>query len=789
MSLRELCLQSQRFHEIDLAAFKKEIGAVEIHGMEDYFLTLLEKGIKVSNDCNSIIAYLIGITDDKPNGSLDYKGGTLPDVDMDFSDDRRSEVIAYVTRKYGADKVCGIGTYQINWARNSIKSAGRALGYEPGFVAEIAALVPPLEQGKNWHIEEALEISEPLKKLYEQNADVKKIIDASKPIDDLINSRGKHAAGIIIADRKIAETAPTFRDEDDFPVCEFVGGEVESLGLVKMDFLGIATLTVISDTLKMIEKRHKVKIMPDEIPLDDPKAFELMSSGNLMGIFQMQGDGLSAFAKSYAPKTLEDITAIIAIYRPGPMQFMGDILNIRNGKTWVDIQPHGEKYPLLKDILKETQLYFVYQEQIMRVVQLLAGYNDIEADEFRKIIGKKLRDKMVKEKTRFETKALEKGMCQKDIDDLWEQMVDFAKYSFNKSHALSYAIVATQTAWLKAHYPVEFFAANIKREIGDIAKVTAFVEEAKTCFGISLLSPDINESYAQFTVVNDSVIRFGLAGIVGVGATVVDPITAERDSNGRFQSITDFLWRIGFKSNVVINMIKAGCFDSFATRSQLLEPLPNGIPYIEELMKFVKEVKDKGWVPFETDKEWIPLPPVPSYSKDQIMEMENSVTNLSLSGTVFDIYKEQINSILKKTEKNKWVVVGVVSDLKEFKKKSGFSFQLQLKDGKVLKCLAFNASQTMTTALKTNPTNLFAVELKRFKDEENTMIANGVQPINKSQAEEYIIPITLDNDGLLALEQNEGLKERVVYTAQSRMLCLNFKGQSFSAMKPIGYIQ
>lgn len=788
--LRSLCNQSPRFDALndeEYAWYKKEIGAYELQGYEKYFLDLIDSGKKVANECNSIVAYLANVSDYKPAESMTYKGGTLPDVDTDFADDKRELVIQYMIDKYKPEYTAGIGAYNYMWARSAVDYAGKALGYPLEEVALIKSLVPLNEQGKNWHIDEALKKSPEFKAKYDNNSRAKELIDWAAIIDGTINGRTQHAAGIVVSADPISEMAPTFRNKTDKPVLEFVDDDAEALGLVKNDFLGLKTLTVISTALRLIKEKHGVELTLGEIPIDDDATYAFLSSGNLLGIFQLEGKGIANFTKSFAPANLMDVTLISAGYRPGPIQFLDDILRTKNGLEYETNEPPGQKFPLLKDVLKETYGYFIYQEQIQKVVQVLAGYSDHEADEFRKIISKKIIDKMPKEKKRFSTKAKQKGMTDKDIEDLWKQMEDFASYCFNKSHALAYSILTVKTAWLKRHYAAEFYAANILSDITKQSKVSMFINEAKG-LNVKVLPPDINESNADFTVVNDTTLRFGIGGIASVGLGTGNPIVKEREENGPFSSVSEFILRTSIHSNVMSSLIKAGCFDRFASRSQLMAPFGE-IIFHEQLANTIKYLKLRGAEPFAKDEEYLDLPIVADYTPLTMAEMEKEAIGLYLTHNPLIIYADEIEKLRVKSKQN--LFAGFPYDLRIFKSGKGCSFMIEAEDDEQYTFLLVGKSWTKYKDTIEKLTSDFVIVINPFQTkEEGTYFANNIVSLKKAipnLVEPIIFPIPLHPlsiDALLSIRDSQPVPKR---DEQQFELYVRFIGKHFELTRFVGY--
>jgi len=668
-TLRELCLSSSRLSEIDYAAFRKEIGAVEIYNMEGYFLALKKKGIKVTNDQNSTIAYLIGITDEKPTGLPKYIGGTSPDIDIDFDKDKRDEVVSYIKNKYGPSHVARIGTFNRMYAKSAIRYVGKALGYEFDFIDKLANMVPDPVQGTNWTIDSLLSLNEDFKTIYEKDSNAKRVIDLARKMEGLISSRSTHAAGIIISNEPLYETIPIWESEGEI-ITECDMNEVEALGFLKVDMLALKTLSVIEKTLKLIEKNHGIKLSLEDIPINDSESYELISSGNLLGIFQFEGDSITKFIKQFKPKQFSDIVLISAGFRPGPMDFLFSILKIRNNQK-PDIIPQAERFPVLKSVLQSTYGYFIYQEQIQKTVQLIAGYSDQEADEFRKIVAKKQKAKMVKEKERFRDKAMQIGMTEEEIDQLWNEMESFSAYAFNLSHAVSYSIITAKTAYLKAHYTDEFYAANLIFESNDLQKMTEFIYEARN-FGIEVYPPDVNESETEFTVVGHNRIRFGLSGIKGLGSDA-QVLLEQRQKGGPFKSLSDLIIRTGIKTNSLTALAKAGCLERFLTRAQLLH-VENDLSFIEYLSEAVHLLREKDYL-FRIPKhdEILDVPLEFDYPIEKRLDFEYEVTNMWFTSTLGDVYRKEIEEFLSDKDKRYLCTVGFIVSHKKFKNGRGLT--------------------------------------------------------------------------------------------------------------------
>lgn len=740
MNLRQIC-QSERYARLtdsEYLLFKKEMGSIEIHNMEPYFLDIISKNIKVTNNCNSMVAYLCGITDEKPVRSINYKGGTSPDIDTDISRVKRQEVLDYIKQKYGESNVAGISTYGIMWAKGAVRLAAKALGYSMETENKVANLVPDLKQGRNWTIDEALAESSELKALYDSDDDAEKIINYAKKIDGIYSNRSQHAAGYIISDRAINDILPTWYNTENFPVVEASMSEVEALSLLKADFLGLSTLDVIDTTLKFIKQRHNVNIDIDNLPDDDSKTLKLLSTGNLMGIFQLEGRDISNYTKLFKPTKFMDIVLISSGYRPGPIQFMHNILKIRHKDSMVDeTEIPGNRFPIIKEILKDTYGYFIFQEQLMKVVQLIAGYTDTEADEFRKIISKKIRDKLPKERERFFEKAAQHGMTTKETEDLWDQMIDFANYAFNLSHGVAYSLITYTTAYLKAHYPVEFYAANILSDINNQEKVNLFIADAKA-FNIDILPPDINESNAEFSIINDKVIRFGIGGIKYVGMNTAQQFISERTANGKYSSVSHFIARNNPRSNVLNMLIIAGAFNSIADKSVLLDHNDTyNMHNYEALLEYIKYAKEKQWI-LSYEREVIAFPIAKQISDFDNMLMEQEALGMNIQYNVFNILNNNVSRIVKD---HPYAIICKIGTVKPFKSAKGCKASAITDEGHSIDILIFsNLYNKVKKALDNKDKTLFAITNYKYMDD-GAIACNKILTISipNSENSKYIV--------------------------------------------------
>lgn len=566
---------------------KYELGVIEQMGFSAYFLITWdfinfakENGIPVGpgrgSAAGSIVAYVLEITDLDPirhnllfERFLNPERISMPDVDIDFCIERRSEVIDYVSKKYGADKVCQIVTFGTFAAKAALKGVARVFNIPFAESNKLSALIPSNPGAK---IEDALQEGMELRNLYDSDPEIKKLVDMAKSIEGIKNNIGMHAAGIIISHKPLNEIVPVQPSKEGIIITEYPMADLEKLGLLKMDFLGLRNLTIISKTLKMIKQRHGIEIDINNIPLDDKKTYKMLTDGKTSGVFQLESSGMTKLVRDLKPSVFEDLGALVALFRPGPLEsgMVTGFVERKHGRQKITYA-----HPLLEPILKDTYGTIVYQEQIMQIFQTLAGYSLGQADMVRRMMGKKKIEEMAKQKELFIEGAGKNGMNAKNSTELFEQIEKFAEYCFNRSHSAAYAFVAYQTAYLKTHYTVEYLSALLSSVASDQDKTQAYIEEALK-YGIKVLPPDINKSYAEFTP-DEKNIRFGLVSIKQVGEVVVESIIKEREENGPFESIYDFCKRVDSKCSnkrVMEGLIKSGAFSNIEkSRKQLLENL------------------------------------------------------------------------------------------------------------------------------------------------------------------------------------------------------------------------
>ncbi|MBI5562664.1 MAG: DNA polymerase III subunit alpha [Deltaproteobacteria bacterium] len=572
-------VEAVRLHYYD--RLFKEIGVIKRMGFPGYFLIVEDfirharsKDIPVGpgrgSAAGSLVAWSLGITNLDPikynllfERFLNPDRISLPDIDIDFCYEKRDEVIKYVTQKYGSDNVTQIITFGQMKARACIRDVGRALDMPYGDVDRIAKLVP---EELDITIESALEKEPRLKKLAEDDEKVKDLIEVAIALEGLPRHASTHAAGVVISNRPLVEYVPLYKSQkEDVITTQFAMKDIEKIGLVKFDFLGLKTLTVIDKTVKAVKRTRGVAIDMDALPLDDKASYDLIASGDTNGIFQLESSGIKEKIKKLRPENFEEVMAAIALYRPGPLQsgMVEDFINRKHGKT-----PIAYELPELQPILENTYGVMVYQEQVMEIARVLAGFTPAEADALRKAMGKKLSDVMLAQKTRFLDGAKKKNVPLKKAEHIFDLIVKFAGYGFNKSHSAVYALIAYQTAYLKVHYPAEFMAALMSSDMGDTDKVVKYVNECRA-IAIPVDPPDINSSFMEFYVTGGRV-RFGLGAIKNVGGAAIEETLNVR-SSGAFASMIDFLSRVDSRKlnkKVTESLIKCGAFD-FAGEGRL----------------------------------------------------------------------------------------------------------------------------------------------------------------------------------------------------------------------------
>ncbi len=586
-----------------------ELGVVEHMGFNGYFLIIADfmnwgkdQGIVFGpgrgSAAGSIISYSLKITELDPlqydllfERFLNPDRISMPDVDIDIQDTRRDEVIEYCAQKYGQDRVANIVTFGTMAARNAVRDVARVLQVPYAEADRLAKMIPPPIQGRHTPLKKSIADNFDLKREYEENEGSKKVFDLAIQLEGTIRSHGVHAAGVVIAPDEIVKFAPLEMAQKGVVTTQYPMGPVDELGLLKMDFLGLSNLTIIKNCLRIIKKVYGKEIDLNTLPLDDAKTFTLFQRGDTTGVFQLESAGMKRYLKDLKPTVFDDIVAMVALYRPGPMQFIDDFINRKHGRTEIKYM-----HPLMEPALKTTYGVLVYQEQVMQISKDLCGFTGGQADTLRKGIGKKIPEVLAKMKTQFIEGAIEHSKADRRMmETFWKQLEDFAAYCFNKSHAACYGLIAYQTAYLKAHYPSAFMAALMTSDYDDTDRLAIEISECQK-MGISVLPPDVNESFHEFAVVPDkdqpdnrkAPIRFGLDAIKNVGTGAVEEILRARAIDHGFENLEDYLSKVSAR---IVNrkgmesLVKAGAFDRFNDRSVLMHNLDVMLAYSNRLQK------------------------------------------------------------------------------------------------------------------------------------------------------------------------------------------------------------
>ncbi|MES2023732.1 MAG: DNA polymerase III subunit alpha [Patescibacteria group bacterium] len=634
------------------------VGDLLRHAKENGILTTIRGSV-----AGSMVTYLIGITNVNP---IEYKlpferflnpfRPSPPDIDMDYADNRRDEMIEYAKKKYGEDKVAQIGTFGTMMAKGSVRDVARALGHEYSIGDRISKMIPLGSQGMPMTIDHAMKIVPELKEAYEKEKDTKEIIDLAKKIEGCVRHISVHAAGVVIAPKPIYEYTPVQLDPKGGKVItQYDMYSIEEAGLLKFDFLGIRNLAILGDAISLVKKFYNINIDIEKIPLDDKKTFALLASGQTEGLFQLNGSGMTRYLKELKPTSIHDINAMVALYRPGPMESIPEYIKRKHNPKLV-------KYldPRMKKFLTESYGLIVYQDDLLFCALEMAGYNWEEADKFRKAVGKKIPAEMAAQHKKFTDGIVANGQTKKFAEELWKLFEPFQAYGFNKAHAASYGKVAYQTAYMKANYPVEYMTAILTAESGDVEKISEIINECKN-MKIPVLPPNINESYGGFTVIRvpseaepplggsasmvSRDIRFGFYTIKNLGTDISDAIISERKANGEFKNISDFLDRIKHKNlnkKSMEALIKSGSMDEFSDRGTLLFNLENMLEYNKESSKQnANQISLFGALPTTSAPSFKLRDGTPATQTEKLL-WEKELLGLYISGHPLDRLREKL---------------------------------------------------------------------------------------------------------------------------------------------------
>jgi len=707
-------LDSQGHLKHSLAEYEqrlaRELAIIQQMRFSGYFLIVWdfiryakEHGIPVGpgrgSAAGSLVSYSLGITDLDPlqhellfERFLNPERVSMPDIDIDFCMNRRAEVIDYVTQKYGRENVAQIITFGTMAARAAIKDVGRAMDVPYGDVDRIAKMIPTT---LNIKLEQAIKDSPSLQQAYQSDAQVRELIDTAKKLEGLVRNAGVHAAGVVISPRPLIELVPLHRTKNDEIVTAFDMVAIEKMGLLKMDFLGLTTLTILDDTLKLIAQTRGEIVTLEGIPLEDQETYEkVFHTGLTSGVFQFESHGMRDVLRRYQPKSVEDLTALNALFRPGPIQggMIDDFIDRKHGRRKIEYE-----LPELKEILEETLGVIVYQEQVMQIANKLAGYSLGEADLLRRAMGKKKPEEMAQQRERFVRGARDRGFPPKKIEKIFDLMAQFAGYGFNKSHSAAYALLAYHTAYLKTHYPVEFMAALLTSVTGSTDDVVKYINECRE-MGIPVEPPDINVSDANFTP-HGAAIRFGLAAVKNVGGNAIESIVAARKELGQFRTVFEFCEKVDLRllnKRVLESLIKSGAMDALGRRAQLMVVLEKAIERAQKTQRDAESGQHGLFGVFhqeEVHHQNNKLPEIPDWDEHTRLANEKEILGFFITGHPLEKYLEklqdfqalstnEVSGMKSSTGKDESITTaGIITNVRVLKSKRGeFYAQGMLED-------------------------------------------------------------------------------------------------------------
>ena len=773
----------------------EELKIIKSTGFTNYFLTVADfvnyakqRSIPVGpgrgSAAGSLVAYALKITEVDPiiyrllfERFLNPDRISLPDIDIDFCMERRDEMIDYVSTKYGKENVAQIITFGKMQAKGAIRDVGRVLDMPYKEVDQIAKLIP---NTLNITLSDALKQEPRLRKMIEDDEQVKELFSLSLSLEGLPRHASTHAAGIVISDMPLVEHLPLYRGQNNEVVTQFAMKAVGKIGLIKFDFLGLRTLTVINNCLNLINQSKEEPLNSNDLPLDDEKTYKLLSSGESDGVFQLESQGMKDLLVRIKPECIEDLIALLALYRPGPLGsgMVDDFIKRKRGEVSIRYA-----VPQLEDILSDTHGVILYQEQVMQIASKLANFSMGDADLLRSAMSKKKTDVMKKQKDKFIEGAKKNKISVKKAETIYNQMAMFAEYGFNKSHSTAYALIAFQTAYLKAHHPVEFMAALLTCEMDNNDKVLRHINECRE-MGIDILPPDINESNRDFTV-SQVKIRFGLAAVKNVGGAAIESVISNRNDSGKFISLYDFCKRIDLRKanrRVIESLIKCGAFDSTgAQRSQMIAVLDNALEHAQRFQKDKMSKQINMFDLFGTDgtsggEE--PFPDLPEWSDEELLSYEKESLGFYISKHPLNIFKDSLSkytntdtiAILEQNNDSEIGIGGIVSKRKEINTRKGDRMCfITLEDIKgVIEVVVFSdLYKTCSDLLKSDQPVLVKGKVVKDEDKETVKIlASKIIPL--SDAEKLLPPVTHLTLNLTEINKNQ--------LQQLRGILLNYPG-------------
>jgi DNA polymerase-3 subunit alpha len=766
-SLRTLAASGRLKHSLGdyEQRLAREIGIIQQMKFSGYFLIVWdfiryarERGIPVGpgrgSAAGAVVAYSLGITNIDPlqhellfERFLNPERISMPDIDIDFCMNRRGEVIEYVTHKYGRENVAQIITFGTMAAKAAIKDVGRAMDMPYSDVDRIAKMVPTT---LNIKLDDALKESVALQEAYQKDPQVRQLLDTARKLEGLVRNSGVHAAGVVISPRPLIELVPLHKTKNDEIVTAFDMVAIEKMGLLKMDFLGLTTLTILDDTLKLIaQKGTNLKL--DDIPLEDQETYEkVFHKGLTSGVFQFESHGMRDVLRRYQPNSIEDLTALNALYRPGPIQggMIDDFIERKHGRRKIEYE-----LPELKEILQETLGVIVYQEQVMQAANKLAGYSLGEADLLRRAMGKKNAEEMAKQRERFVQGATQRGFPPRKIEKIFDLMAQFAGYGFNKSHSAAYALLAYHTAYLKTHHPIDFMAALLTSITGDTDSVVKYINECRE-MGIAVEPPDINVSDANFTP-HGQAIRFGLAAVKNVGGNAIESIVAARKKLGRnFKSFYEFCEEVDLRllnKRVLESLIKSGAMDCFGRRAQLMQALDTAIEQAQKAQRDAESGQHGLFGVFADETAQAAndaLPNVPDWDEHTRLSAEKEILGFFITGHPMEKYKEKlaelnalstedIAAMKKSTAKDENITTaGLISGLRVAKSRRGELWaQAALEDrfGKVELLVFPEAYKKLTEKVKLEVPVLVRGGVRIEEGANPKLTANDIIPLDEAR--------------------------------------------------------
>lgn len=702
-----------------------EIDVVSKTGFSDYFLIVQDlinwakvHGIAVGpgrgSAAGSLVSYVLGITDVNPlaydllfERFLNPERIQMPDIDIDFADTRRDEVLDYARRKYGEDHVAQIITFGTMAARAAVRDAGRSMGFSYAFCDQVAKLIPA---GPGVNLKDALADVQDLKDFYTQNPDAKRLLDTAKHLEGVVRHASVHACGTVISKDALTEHVPLQLAPQDKAnvITQFEMHSVEDLGLLKIDFLGLANLTTIENTVRLVKEQRDIDIDIPKLPMDDKETFELLQRGDTTGVFQFESSGMRRYMKDIRPTEFEDLVALVALYRPGPMELIPSFIKRKHGEEAITYL-----HPKLEPILKNTYGIGVYQEQMMRIARDLAGYSLAEADTLRKAIGKKIKSLLDEQEAKLISGMIKNGIPQKVAKEIWELFPPFARYGFNKSHAVCYALTGYRTAYLRAHYPIEFMTSLLNGDAGDIERISFLVSEARQA-GIEILPPDINKSFVNF-VPEGGNIRFGLLAIKNVGRHITEVLIEERIRRGPFKDLADLVTRVQDKDmnkKSLESLLKSGALDGLGVeRNQGLENIDDILKFANAQRKMAEEAASSLFgAPAPGSGAKLVLKSASPATSQQRLAWEKELLGFFLSDHPLNAFSEKlkkanvkpINEAKLIKHSQPFVIGGVVSQVKKITTKSGQPMvfaTLEDLSSEQMEVIVFNSTLAATQAV------------------------------------------------------------------------------------------